>query len=116
MTAHPIQRLLGLTTVRVGTGTASTSGEDQLDLDGLPVERARQLRADLLHVAPVDAEEPAAEETGPAPTKVVLRLDPGWARFAPLTSSGFIAAAAIIGVGSQLFDSVGGGPGVQVDD
>jgi putative membrane protein len=115
MTAHPIQRLLGLTTVRVGTGTASTSGEDQLDLDGLPVERARQLRADLLHVVPVDAEEPGAEEAGPAPARVVLRLDPTWARFAPLTSSGFIAAAAIIGVGSQLFDSVGGGPGVQVE-
>ena len=115
MTAHPIQRLLGLTTVRVGTGTASTSGEDQLDLDGLPVERARRLRADLLHIAPVDTEQPAAEETGPAPTQVVLRLDPAWARFAPLTSSGFIAAAAIIGVGSQLFDSVGGGPGVQVE-
>ena len=115
MTAHPIQRLLGLTTVRVGTGTASTSGEDQLDLDGLPVERARRLRADLLHIAPVDTEQPAAEETGPAPTQVVLRLDPTWARFAPLTSSGFLAAAAIIGVGSQLFDSVGGGPGVQVE-
>ena len=115
MTAHPIQRLLGLTTVRVGTGTASTSGEDQLDLDGLPVERARRLRADLLHIAPVDTEQPAAEETGPAPPQVVLRLDPTWARFAPLTSSGFIAAAAIIGVGSQLFDSVGGGPGVQVE-
>ena len=115
MTAQPIQRLLGLTTVRVGTGTASTSGEDQLDLDGLPVERARRLRADLLHVAPVDTEEPAAEEAHPAPARVVLRLDPTWARFAPLTSSGFIAAAAIIGVGSQLFDSVGGGPGVQVE-
>ena len=62
MTAQPIQRLLGLTTVRVGTGTASTSGEDRLDLDGLPAERARRLRADLLHAAPVDTEEPAAGE------------------------------------------------------
>ena len=58
MTASPIQRLLGLTTVRVGTGTASTSGEDRLDLDGLPNERARRLRAGLLHAAPVDTGEP----------------------------------------------------------
>ena len=115
MTAQPIQRLLGLTTVRVGTGTASTSGEDQLDLDGLPAERARQLRADLLHAAPVDTEEPAAEEAGPAPARVVLRLDPAWARFAPLTSSGVVATVAIIGVGSQVLNDVGGGPGLEVE-
>ncbi len=114
MTAQPIQRLLGLTTVRVGTGTASTSGEDQLDLDGLPAERARQLRADLLHVAPVGSEEPATEEEGPAPARVVLRLDPVWARFAPLTSSGVVATAAILGVGSQVLNDVGG-PGVEVE-
>ena len=114
MTAQPIQRLLGLTTVRVGTGTASTSGEDQLDLDGLPAERARRLRADLLHVAPVDSEVSATEEEGPAPTRVVLRLDPAWARFAPLTSSGVVATAAILGVGSQVLNDVGG-PGVEVE-
>ena len=117
MTAQPIQRLLGLTTVRVGTGTASTSGEDRLDLDGLPAERARRLRADLLHAAPVDTEEPAVgeAEAAPAPTRVVLRLDPAWARFAPLTSSGVVATVAIIGVGSQVLNDFGGGPRVDVD-
>jgi putative membrane protein len=45
----------------------------------------------------------------------VLRLDPAWARFAPLTSSGVVAAAAIIGVGSQVLDGFGGGPGVEVE-
>ncbi|HET8961759.1 PH domain-containing protein [Nocardioides sp.] len=114
MTAQPIQRLLGLTTVRVGTGTASTSGEDQLDLDGLPTDRARRLRAELLHAAPLDGEEQTVEETVPAPPDVALRLDPAWARYAPLTSSGVVAFAAILGVGSQLFDSLGGGPGVEV--
>ena len=114
MTAQPIQRLLGLTTVRVGTGTASTSGEDQLDLDGLPAERARQLRAELLHVAPVGSEEPGVEEEAPVPARVVLRLDPAWARFAPLTSSGLVATAAILGVGSQVLNDVGG-PGVELE-
>ncbi len=115
MTAQPIQRLLGLTTVRVGTGTASTSGEDRLDLDGLPAERARRLRADLLHAAPVETDEPDTGEEAPPPERVVLRLDPAWVRFAPLTSSGVVATAAIIGVGSQVLNDIGGGPSVDVD-
>jgi putative membrane protein len=120
LTAQPIQRLLGLTTVRVGTGTASTSDGDRLDLDGLPTERARLLRADLLHAAPDDTEEPVAGEavSGAAaqpPVRVVLRLDPAWARFAPLTSSGIVATVAILGVGSQVLNDFGGGPGVDVD-
>jgi putative membrane protein len=46
---------------------------------------------------------------------VVLRLDPAWARFAPLTSSGVVATVAILGVGSQVLNDVGGGPGVEVE-
>lgn len=106
VTASPIQRALGLTTVRVGTGTASTSGEDQVDLDGLPAERARGLRADLLRAGPRAAEEPEADE--PGRVREVLRLDPTWVRFAPLTSSGVVVAAAILGVGSQILDGIGG--------
>ncbi len=51
LTASPIHRILGLTTVRIGTGTASTGQDEKLDLDGLPVEQARQLRTALLRVA-----------------------------------------------------------------
>lgn len=128
LTAQPIQRLLGLTTVRVGTGTASTSDADRLDLDGLPVDRARRLRADLLHAAPEATEEPtttggaAGTDTATTPdpvaapsVRVVLRLDPGWARFAPLTSSGLVATVALLGVGSQVLDGFGTGPSVDVD-
>src|SRR5688572_25886707 len=114
VTASPIHRLLGLTTVRVGTGTASTDGDDRLDLDGLPATRARRLREDLLRVSPTD--EP---EAGAAAERVVVRLDPGWIRFAPLTSSGVVMAAAVVGAGSQLFQSVGSlprlDPGLVVD-
>ena len=39
LTASPIHRVLGLTTVAVGTGTASTDNDEKLDLDGLPVEQ-----------------------------------------------------------------------------
>ena len=47
LTSSLIHRALGLTTLRVGTGTASTSDDEKLDLDGLPVARARALRAEL---------------------------------------------------------------------
>ena len=54
LTSSPIHRLLGLTTVRIGTGTASTSDEDRVDLDGLPLDRARALREELLQTSSVD--------------------------------------------------------------
>src|SRR6478672_647526 len=109
VTSSPIHRVLGLTTVRVGTGTASSADDDRIDLDGLPATRARRLREELLHVAP------AAEGTGPAAVpgtvpaeRVVLRLDPSWLRFAPLTSSGLAIAAGVLGAGSQVVNSLGG--------
>lgn len=103
VTASPIHRLLGLTTVRVGTGTASTDGDDRLDLDGLPASRARRLREDLLRVSAVE-DAPAPEHLG---ERVVVRLEPGWIRFAPFTSSGVVLAAAVVGAGSQLLESLG---------
>lgn len=118
LTATPAHRLLGLTTVRIGTGTASTDEDDALDLDGLPVERARRLREELLHVAPagVPADDPLAAPVlardatappAPASQRVVMRLDPSWARFAPLTSSGLVIAAGVLGLGSQVLDTLG---------
>ena len=99
VTAPPVHRLLGLTSVRIGTGTASSDEDDHLDLDGLPAERARRLRADLL-IAATDLEEQAAT--------AVLDLDPAWVRYAPLTSSGLVLAAGVLGLTSQVVDSLGG--------
>jgi putative membrane protein len=108
ITASPVQRALGLATLRVGTGTSSTDDEDRLDLDGLPVARARLLRAALLRAAP-GADAPGAAEagvSGPGP-RVVLRLDPSWLRFAPLTSSGLVLAAATLGAATQAGNTLG---------
>ncbi len=104
LTASPIQRAFGLTTVRVGTGTVSTVGEDRLDLDGLPTDRARALREALLRTSAVQT---PVEADAISPERVLLRLDPAWARFAPLTSSGLVLGAAALGVGSQLLDGLG---------
>jgi putative membrane protein len=102
VTASLTHRLLGLTTVRIGTGTASTDDEDHLDLDGLPVGRARALRAELLGLAGPAVGTPTG--TG----RAVVRLDPAWVRFAPFTASGLAIAGGAIGVGAQAVNAVGG--------
>jgi len=118
LTASPFHRVLGLTTVRIGTGTASTNDEDAIDLDGLPAPRARALREALLRASgPVGAPDrpEGAAAPAPPPVRVVLRLDPRWARFAPLTSAGVVLAAGVIGVGSQILDGLGAWDQLNVD-
>ena len=48
VSAHPLQRLLRLVKVQIGTGT-SHHGAEPLALDGLPAAAAAPLRAELLH-------------------------------------------------------------------
>ena len=107
VTASLVHRVLGLATVRIGTGAGA---EQDLELDGLRAVDARELREALLARVSLSTEHEAtqAEVAPPAtPDVLVLRLDPSWARYAPLTSAGVVAAAALLGVGSQLLpDSV----------
>ncbi|MCW2793089.1 MAG: rane-flanked domain [Nocardioides sp.] len=103
LTASPIHRIVGLTTVRIGTGTASTDDDDRIDLDGLPADRARRLREALLHATPEAREQASAADNA----RVVLRFDPAWIRFAPLTSSGLVISAAVFGAVSQILNTVG---------
>ncbi len=104
VTASPLHRLLGLAKVDIGTGSHdSLSG---LSLDSLPAAEAAALRAELLHRSPVGlGAEPVADAV-PAGTDdtELARLDPRWVRFAPFTMSGFLGAAAILGVGWNLLD------------
>ncbi|MGB0101212.1 MAG: PH domain-containing protein [Nocardioides sp.] len=101
ITTPPVHRLLGLTTVRVGTGTASTDDDDRMDLDGLPVDQARQLRAELLHASPEELSEDTPVE------QPVLVLELSWLRFAPLTSAGLVITAGVLGVATQAANTVG---------
>ncbi|KQT92030.1 hypothetical protein ASG49_08575 [Marmoricola sp. Leaf446] len=116
VTAPLIHRLLGLTQVRISTGSASVTGDDGFALDGLAASEARELRALLLHRSEAVPDAPAApaDPTSvppPAPVaepdEVLLRFDPRWARFAPLTASGAVIASAVLAVGSQGIDAVG---------
>ncbi len=121
LTASPIQRVLGLSTVRIGTGTAAKLGDDGLDLDGLPTDVARELRSRLLSsiAAPTAAPtgDPYALDTPPATgeERLVARFQPRWLRFAPFTSAGFVALAAVIGGGFQLLDALGAFDDVEAD-
>ena len=110
LTASPIHRVLGLTTVRIGTGTAAKLGEDGLDLDGLPADarpRAARPAADLDRAPAPPAEDGARRRRPPAGERVVARFEPGWLRYAPFTSAGLVLVAGVIGVGSQVLDGLG---------
>ncbi len=112
VTASLVHRVLGLATVRIGTGAGA---EQDLELDGLRAPQAQELREALLARVAHEAHAPdGAEAAAPraAPTeRPVLRLDPGWARYAPFTSAGVVAAAALLGVASQaLPDPTGTSP------
>ncbi|MEO9325904.1 PH domain-containing protein [Nocardioides sp. C4-1] len=106
LTSSVVHRVLGLTTLRIGTGLAAGAGGDDhgLDLDGLPVERAHALRADLLHTARPVTDEPGVPV---APVEALVEFDPRWLRFAPFTGTGLIVLAAIAGGASQVLDAVG---------
>lgn len=126
VTAPLIHRLLGLTQVKVSTGSGGLGADDGFALDGLAADEARELRALLLHRSEV-ATGPAAPPAGPPdtgpdvpdrsapwgpppapePDEVLLRFDPRWARFAPLTASGAVVAGAIGAAGSQALDALG---------
>ncbi|MEP7369792.1 MAG: PH domain-containing protein [Dermatophilaceae bacterium] len=119
VSASPLHRLLGLAKVDIGTGSHERGSG--LSLDSLPAAEAAALRAELLHRSPgvsgagpagmaADAQgvaRPAtlAEPAGSDEVELV-RLDPGWVRFAPFTASGVAASAAILGVGWNLLDQL----------
>ena len=101
LTSTVIHRVLGLARVQIGTGSADKSGDQRFVLDSLGVEEARQLRVRLLHRA-----EETREPVAPAPDEVLMRLDPGWVRYAPLTTSGIVIALGSLAFLSQFADNV----------
>jgi putative membrane protein len=98
LTSSPIHRLLGLAKVQIGTGSAARSGNEKVVLDSLPVAEARTLRSALIHNVG------HAVESDTTVDDVLLRLDPAWVRYAPLTTSGVVIAAAGLGAASQFIE------------
>ena len=103
LTSSPIHRILGLTMVRIGTGSAGSEDGD-LDLDGLPMERARELRRELLREATPSGAGDDPDASAPPNDPPLAQFTPAWLRFAPFTGAGIIVAAAVFGGLSQLLN------------
>lgn len=120
LTATPVHRVLGLARLEIGVGS-TTSEDSGFVLDGLPRADAVTLRSALLDRSAPGAvpsagraEDPSSGGTAavaptppPPPEEVLLRLDPAWARYAPLTTSGGVVVLALLGAAGQLGDRVG---------
>jgi putative membrane protein len=100
VSANPLQRVLGLVRLTVGTGLAERGPRGGgVRLDGLDARDATGLRDALLHDRPRGA-APGADQTAPeevAAETELARLRPAWLAYAPFTLSGVLTVGAIGG-------------------
>ncbi|MFJ8857505.1 PH domain-containing protein [Streptomyces sp. NPDC102451] len=99
LTAHPLQRILGLVTVRIGTGE-QTGGESTLELDPVTRAEGERLRRELLDRAGQEA--PGTHRDGE-----LARLDPRWIRYAPVSFVAPALGGAAVGGVLQISEWVG---------
>ncbi|MFE6936199.1 PH domain-containing protein [Streptomyces sp. NPDC057699] len=99
LTAHPLQRMLGLVTVRIGTGD-QTGGESTLELDPVARAEGERLRRDLLDRALHEA--PGTHRDGE-----LARFDLRWIRYAPVSFVAPMLGGAAAGGVLQISDWVG---------
>ncbi|MFE0652113.1 PH domain-containing protein [Streptomyces sp. NPDC059534] len=102
LTANPLQRVLGLVKVRIGTGENSGAGESTLELDLVTRAEGERLRRELL-ARPEPPERPGHDNA-------LAVLDPRWIRYAPVSflapALGGAAAGAVLQV-SEWFGAQG---------
>lgn len=109
LSASPIHRVLGLATVVIGTGSAATGSDEQLELDALPREEAGRLRSALLHARPAAPGTDATSYDGPGVVdqeQVVARFSPRWLWYAPFSGAVVVAFGALAGVTFQIAENV----------
>ncbi|MFI8823213.1 PH domain-containing protein [Streptomyces sp. NPDC053431] len=99
LTANPLERLLGLVKVRIGTGE-HTDGASTLELDLVTRGEGEHLRRALLA-------RPAGAGTDPAHDGVLAVLDPRWIRYAPVSFVAPLLGAAAAGTVMQVSDWFG---------
>ena len=109
VSANPLQRVLGLVRLTVGTGLAERGPRGGgVRLDGLDARDATGLRDALLHDRPRTA-TPGAGLTAPeavAAETELARLRPAWLAYAPFTLSGVLTIGAIGGFLLNAADDV----------
>ncbi len=99
LTAHLLQRVLGLVTVRIGTG--EHNGDDStLELDPVLRAEGERLRRALLERGP-------AEASGSHREGELVTLDPRWIRYAPVSFVAPALGGAAAGAVMQVSDWFG---------
>ncbi|WP_406150060.1 PH domain-containing protein [Streptomyces sp. NBC_01012] len=98
LTADPLQRMLGLVVVRIGTG--EQTGESTLELDPVTRAEGERLRGELLDRIAVAS--PGTHREGE-----LARLDPRWIRYAPVSFVAPMLGGAAAGGVMQVSDWVG---------
>ncbi|MEU8620792.1 PH domain-containing protein [Streptomyces sp. NPDC048623] len=99
LTANPLERLLGLVKVRIGTGE-HTDGESTLELDLVTRTEGEHLRRTLM-AGPADAAGDAAHDG------VLATLDPRWIRYAPVSFVAPLLGGAAAGAVMQVSEWFG---------
>ncbi|WP_246096023.1 PH domain-containing protein [Streptomyces botrytidirepellens] len=94
MTANPVHRLFGLTTLRLDTGEQSDNAGRRFSLDGITRADARALRRRIIELRDAGRARPVADSDGR-----LCELDWSWLRYGPLTVWGvggvLIAASSV---------------------
>ncbi|MBD8506270.1 PH domain-containing protein [Hoyosella sp. G463] len=90
--ATVLHRILGLTVLRIGTGTDDSGFE----LDAIAAEAVPELRAVLLVSGPPAASDDPEPETGPG--SEIADWQASWMRYAPLGYTGLVAIGAGLGL------------------
>ncbi|MFG3527738.1 PH domain-containing protein [Streptomyces sp. NPDC047917] len=99
LTAHLLQRALGLVTVRIGTGEHS-GNDSTLELDPVPRAEGERLRRELL-------ERTATGTPGTHREGELAALDPRWIRYAPVSFVAPALGGAAAGAVMQVSDWFG---------
>ncbi|MET9590347.1 PH domain-containing protein [Streptomyces sp. NPDC006516] len=98
LTAHPLLRVLGLVTVRIGTG--EQGGDSTLELDPVTRAEGERLRRELL-------DRGAPRTPGTHREGELATLDPRWIRYAPVSFVAPMLGGAAAGGVLQVSEWVG---------
>lgn len=111
LTANPLQRVFGLTAVKIGTGQhAAGPGDSELALNAVTRARADELRHRLLDRAPkakaTTTATPAAP-VEPVGDVTIATMNWAWLRYAPLSVWTLIFAGIVFGSAYRVLDAIG---------